>query len=131
MHSANHILKLKEGDANTFWHFFDLFYDLICLYCYNFVKKENAVTATVNAFSALWTMKETLQVKNGESETTCIKSFLFDAAKNECIALMRRDGELESVEQEIRKLLQNEARFRQHAEIAGRLLKSNDSKKKK
>lgn len=68
-------------------------------------------------------MKETLQVKNGESETICIKSFLFDTAKNECITLLRASGELETAEQEM-KLLENEERFRQHSEIEGRFLKS-------
>jgi RNA polymerase sigma-70 factor, ECF subfamily len=74
------VLRLKEGDGNSFKILFELVYPQLCAYANKFVNdRDEAEEITQEVFFKLWENRHTLD------EDDSVKGFLFTSVKNRCL----------------------------------------------
>jgi len=76
--------KFKEGNERAFAFFFDIYYSKIVGFCIQYVGDQDTSNSIAQeAFIKLWVNRKKINKING------IKSFLYTAAKSECLNLLR------------------------------------------
>ncbi|MDR0429482.1 MAG: RNA polymerase sigma-70 factor [Tannerellaceae bacterium] len=87
--------KLKQGDLETFRHFFLYFYPKLKAFACRFVDEDTAEDIVQEVFASYWEQKKKIQAEN-------IHSFLFKWIQNKCFNHLKRQMIAEEYEVRIR-----------------------------
>ncbi|MBO9571905.1 MAG: RNA polymerase sigma-70 factor [Chitinophagaceae bacterium] len=100
--TANHtdlIGQFRAGNDQAFTSLYKEFYERIYYYAQRFVSAEDAEDVTAESFIKLWNKKESFD------SLEAISAFLFVAAKNKCVDILRHQHVKQQRESEIFDIL--------------------------
>lgn len=122
-YSAMEFAPIAAGDRSAFEALFKLHYRPLCAFAIQYVKDmDQAEDLVQDLFFRLWMDREKTKV------TSSLKSYLFQAVRNRCLNVLKVQGRLRSLVEEVDDGMEEEVRTEdEHAERAARVNAAIDS----
>ena len=130
---AFHLLKVKNGDMNSFRWIYDEYHDKVYHYCFKYIRQKEVVDEiTADVFVKFWERRDRLEKRFSAN------GLLYKIARDYCIDHLRktarsrelRDLYLSHYKESLSNAIEEEIHFKESLEVIGKVINTMPPKRK-